>query len=167
MKIDVHLPQLCLAISIGCLLVGYGLGGYWLIVPVIIILLVFWFLTKNLLAAWPASTILLSYVFLAVIGVTLKLSVYLMVLGCASALVYWDLMNFRLDHLITSQSTPDASLEKHHWQSLGIAVLISLLAMLVGANLNVHLSFGVIVLLVLIVMIGLTYGLHSVAKRSR
>ncbi len=166
MKIDVHIPQLCLAVSIGCLLVGYGLGGYWLILAMLIAMLLFWFLTKNLSAAWPASTLFLSYVFLAVIGVTLKLSVYLMVLGCVSALVYWDLMNFRLDHLITSQSTPDASLEKHHWQSLGIAVLIGLFAMLVGANLNVQLSFGVIVLLVLIVMIGLTYGLHYVAKRS-
>lgn len=167
MKIATNLPQACVAVSIGSLLIGYILGGYWLIMPILIILLMVVFLTKNMLSVWPASLFLLCYVFLAVIGVTLNLSTYLMILGCISALAYWDLTNFRQSFVNSSQPALSAPLEKYHLQSLIIAVLVGLVAAFISLNIDLQVSFGVTFVLVLIVMTSLTYGLHFVSKRIR
>jgi 4-hydroxybenzoate polyprenyltransferase len=166
MKILSITNDICLMIAAACLATGYILGRHWLIVPAFLIMVLFWMITKKRSVFWSASCLLLVYVFLAAIGVIANLSLSLMVVGCTTALVSWDLAHF--NH---GEGNPlfeaKGSLEKHHMQSLSVMYGASLLLALIASFINLQISFGILVFLVLMAMGCLTYSMQFIMKKNR
>jgi hypothetical protein len=165
MKAHSIILHLCLVIAAGCLAAGYLLGGYWLIAPVFLAMAIFGILARRQSAFWAASSLLLIYVVLAVIGVTLNLSIDLMVIGCAAALACWDLIHFRQSIADNLPLESDPLLERYRLQSLAAAVAAGLSLTWMGSSINLQFPFGVMVFLALMVMGCLTYGLHHLSRK--
>ena len=164
MKVHSIVLNSCLAISAGCLGAGYISGGYWLILPAFLVMAVFWIAMKKRPVFWPASGLLLIHVVLSIIGVTLNLSIYLMICGCAAALASWDLAHFREGIAGNPPLETDAPLTRNRLQSLAMAVFSGLLLAVTSSNINLQFPFGITVLLVLMLMGGLVHGLGAILK---
>lgn len=164
MKIHSIILNVCLVMSAGCLGAGYILGGYWLIMPILLAMAIFWLIMKRRSLFWSASSLLLIDVALAIIGVTLNLSIYLMVVGCTTALACWDLTHFR--HAITDKPPfgTDARLEKYHLQSLATAVFTGLFVALISSYISLQFPFGIMVFLVLMALGCLVYGVQYLVR---
>lgn len=158
MKVHSIVLIACRVMSLGSLGAGYILSGYWLILPVFLVMGIFWLIMNRHSRFWPASSLLLIDVALAVIGVTLNLSIYLMVIGCTTALACWDLTHFKHTLIYNPPQGTDARLEKYRLQSLAAAAFTGLVLALISSYINLQFSFGVTVLLVLTAMGFLTFG---------
>lgn len=166
MKIHSFVLYFCLAISVGSLSAGYISGGYWLILPVFLAMGIFWLTMNRHSPFWSATGLLLIDVVLAIIGVTLNLSVYLMVVGCTAALVCWDLIHFRQAIPDKPPLGTDARWERYHLQSLATAVFTGLFLAFISSYINLQFPFGIMVFFVLMAMGGLIYGvLYLVRNR--
>ena len=165
MKVHSIILNFCLVTSAGCLGAGYILGGYWLIMPIFLAMATFWVIMKKHSLFWSASSQLMVYVVLATIGVTLNLSIYLMVVGCTTALACWDLTHFRDTMIDNPPFGTDARLERYRLQSLATAVLTGLFLALISMYINLQFPFGVTTLLVLMAMGCLVYGVQYLVRR--
>jgi len=156
----------CLIITTVCLGAGYILAGYWLILPVFLAMLLFWIFTKNQPVFITASSLLVVFVILAVIGITADLSLILMIVACIAALVSWDLMQFNQGLVGNSLHKTNASLENNHLYSLGLAAFAGLTLALISSYINMQFPFVLILLLVLTTVGGLIYGMQYILKKK-
>ena len=164
MKVHSIIFYVCWVVSVGSLGAGYILGGYWLILPVFLAMGIFW-LTMNRHSPFLSTTgLLLIDVALAVVGVTLKLSIFLMVVGCTAALACWDLTNFRQAITDKPPLGTEVRLEKFHLQSLAMAVFTGLFLAFISSYINLQFPFGAMVFLVLIAMGCLVYGVKYLVR---
>lgn len=160
MKAHTIILGICLVISVGCLGSGYMMNGFWMVIPILSAMAIFWAITKKKPAFWSASGLLMIYIVLAGIGVLINLSIYLMIVGCTSALVCWDLVHFR-DGVVDIPSKESlVLLERDRLQSLAAVVVASLMLTLISLQISLQFHFGAIVLLVLMAVGCLTYGLQ-------
>jgi len=165
MKAHTIILGVCLIISVGCLGSGYMMNGFWMVIPILSAMAIFWAITKKKSAFWSASGLLMIYVVLAGIGVLINLSIYLMIVGCTSALVCWDLMHFR-DGVVDIPSKESLILlERDRLQSLAAAVVTSLMLTLISLQINLQFQFGAIVLIVFLAVGCLTYGAQYVLRK--
>ena len=164
MKIHSIVLNFCLVTSAGCLGAGYILGGYWLIMPIFLAMAIFWLIMKRRSLFWSASSLLFIDVALAIIGVTINLSIYLMVLGCTTALACWDLTHFRDTMIDNPPFGTDARLERYRLQSLATAVFTGLFLALISMYINLQFPFVVMVFLVLMAMGCLIYGVQYLVR---
>ena len=164
MKVHTVILNLCLLTSAVCLGAGFILGGYWLVLPVFPAMAIFWMIMKRRSQFWLASSLLVAYVILAVIGVTLNLSIYLMILGCAAALACWDLIHFRQSIDDNPPHESDVPLERYRVKSLATVVFTGLLLAFIGSSINLQFSFGVMIFFVLAALGCLIYGVRLMLK---
>lgn len=164
MKAHSIILNFCLATSTGCLAAGYILGGYWLIVPVFLAMAIFWIIMKRRSLFWSASSLLMVYVVLSIIGVILNLSIYLMVICCTTALACWDLTHFRQSIAGNPPLETDARLERYRLQSLATAVFTGLFLAWISSYINLQFPFGVMVFFALMAMGCLVYGVQYLAR---
>jgi hypothetical protein len=165
MKIHSIIRNVCLVTAAGCLSAAYIVSGYQLIVPTFVAMFIIWIVTKRRWPFWSASSLLLIYVALAIIGVLLKLSIYLMVVGCIASLVWWDLIHFQQSIADNSSREAEVRLETSRVQSLTTVVCIGLFLTFSSSYINLQFSFGAMVFLVLMAMGGLTYVQYFVRGR--
>ena len=119
MKFRSTILNICLMISAGSLGAGYTLAGFWQILPVLLLILLFGMLEKK--RFWSATGFLLVSVVLAAIGVVADLSVELMIIACTFALAGWELIQFEQSPNGNSLLETSTMLEKHHLRSLVLA----------------------------------------------
>jgi hypothetical protein len=156
----------CLILTTGCLGAGYLLAGHWLILPVLLVIFLFWIYASKRPEFWPASSLLLAYVFLAAIGITADVSPILMMAACTGALLCWDLVLFNQSIVRGSPAKPNASLEKHHLKWLALAASAGLTLALLSSTISLHFPFVLIVCLVLMTMGCLLYGMQYILKKK-
>ena len=166
MKVHSILLNTCLILTTGCLGAGYLLAGYWPILPILPVVLLFWIFARKRPAFWPASSLLLAYVFLAAFGITAGVSSILMMAACTGALLCWDLMLFNQSIVANSPHRPNAALEKYHLQSLALAASAGLMLALLTSSINLRFPFVLIVFLVLMTMGCLLYGIQYILKKE-
>jgi hypothetical protein len=109
---------------------------------------------------WAASVLLLGSFILAAIGVMMKLSFSLMLVGCLTALASWDLMQFAQIMNRSENRENIALLEKHHHRSLAIALAGGSLLSLAAANLALELPFIVTLVLCAVALGGVYFGVR-------
>jgi len=158
--------NICLIISTGCLGTGYILAGYWLILPALLAMVLFWIFTKDQPVFWSASSLLVVIVILAAIGITVDLSLTLMIIACTTALVSWDLIQFNQSMVGNSLRKTNASVEKYRLHSLALAASTGLMLVLISSYINLQFTFGLIVFLVLIAMGCLVGSMQYIMKKN-
>lgn len=154
--------KISLLASIACLGLAYVLAGDWFIVSFFLVMAAILFFLKKKFRFWANSGMLFLCVFLATLGLMKDLSLPLMVLGCTASLASWDLANFGQsirDNRFSAQENP---LEKHHLQSLAVAVSSGLGLVLISLAIHMQAPFAIVVILILIAVGCLTIGLHFV-----
>lgn len=166
MRLHATICALCLLLSLVCLAGAYMLGGYWLIWPAIIAMLAFGMTARGQSAFWPATSLLAVYVLLAVLGIIIRASMLLIVVGCIFALAAWDLADFDGSMLAEAPPKARASLQKNRLQSLVIMAGISLLLMGATYWLRLQLPFGIIVALVVLVTGSILYAVHRLGDSA-
>ncbi len=142
----------CLIISTLCLVTAYIFAGYWLILPAFLAIVLFWIFTKNQPVFLSASSLLVVFVILAAIGITINLSLILMIVACITALVSWDLIQFNQSMVGNSPRRTSASLENNHLYSLALAAFAGLTLALISSYINLQFPFALILFLVLMAM---------------
>ena len=166
MKSYVIIQTICLLASIICLGLPYVLAGDWLIMLFFLAMATFWILMKKRSVFWSASVLLLTFVFLAAVGVLANFSTPLMVIACTAALACWDLTNFGRSVVVGEPLETVLRLERHHLQSLGLAVSGGLILAFGSSYLSLQIPFLGMVILVLFAVGSLTYGLQSLIKKN-
>jgi len=116
---------------------------------------------------WSTSSVLIVYVVLATIGITVDISLYLMIVGCTAALASWDLMLFNQGLSGNSLHKQNTPIDQYHLQSLALAVSAGLIMALTSSSINPNFPFGVIVILVLIATGFLACGMNYITKKTR
>lgn len=166
MKIHLIANNVCLMTAAVCLGAGYIPGGYWLIMPVLLVMTIFRMVMNTRSVFWPVSSQLVVYVFLAAVGVAVNLSLPLMVIGCTAALASWDLTRF--NQSLVGNPPPEAQglLEKYHMQSLTVMCGASLLLVSISSIINMQLPFGVIVFLILTAVGCLVYSVKYISEKA-
>ncbi len=166
MKNHLIIQRICLSTSILCLGLPYILAGEWLILPAFLAMAGFWVIVKKWSLFWSASSLLSVFVFLAALGMLANLSTLLMLIACTAALAWWDLATFG-DSIVVGQSLEtSAPLEKHHLQSLALAVSGGLILAVGSSYLDLQIPFIGIVLLALFATGCLIYTVQSMAKKN-
>ena len=157
----------CLLISSGCLAAGYILSGYWLILLAFPLMLIAWLLSCKRSIYVSASILLSGYVILASVGIIAKLSTALMIIACTTALVSWDLLQVNQSVSGYPPSKTNEGLEKHHLNSLTLAVSVGLILSLISATITLQFPFVVIAFFVLMALGSLTYSVRYIMNKKR
>jgi hypothetical protein len=156
----------CLTISTGCLTVGYIFAGIWQIVLLFPLLLILWLLTYKQSTYLSASIFLIGFVIIAALGILLDFSVILMIFGCVTALVSWELFQFAQNNMGNSLDKNNFLREKYHLTSLVLTASLGLILALMSANVSLRIPFIVVGFLVLIFMGCLIYGIQFVVRKK-
>jgi hypothetical protein len=159
-------PWISALLSATCLMIGFGLARYWEIVYIIPVIIVYWYFARKTSLEVVLSILLVAYIFLAVLGLLIRLSPYLMMIGCYLALISWESALFFAEvgggsGLFHQKSQP---LETLHLKDLIIVTSIGLLLGLMGLNFHLHLPFGVVAILALMAIYGFYRGLRFLMK---
>jgi hypothetical protein len=166
MKVLSNLLIISLTITIGCLGAGYITAGYWLIVPILIVMLLFWIFTKNQPVFWPASSLMVVFIILAAVGMLADLPLMLMITAGTAALISWDLMQFNQSMVGNAARKTNMSLEKHHLNSLALAAFAGLALALISSYISLQFPFGQIVILVLLSVGCLIGAIQYIMKKK-
>ncbi len=154
-------------IAIACLALAFVSAGYWWILFAIPAMLVFWIAANKWSASRSGSALIAVYLILAMLGALLKVQMPILLIGSIFALVAWDLNDLTED--LAGQAPTDATmaLEKHRLQVLAVTAAISLLLTLVAPSVRLHVPFGIIVLLILMVAACLRYAVQRLGDSDR
>lgn len=144
------LSRICLGISIACLGLAYGLAGIWYIAIIFLIAAIVWLFLRKESEFWSTSFLMFTGFLLAAIGLSIHLSLPVMLIAGSASLAFWDLSNFRNSTASNRTSEPEVSLERHHLKLLLAALGTGGLLALLGSSMNLQLPFALSALLVLI-----------------
>ncbi len=167
MRADALLRNTCLLASIACLSGAYLVSGYWLILPLIAAVAVFRLALRRSSAFWRSSSLLVSYVAIAAVGVQLGLSELLLVLGMAAALAAWDLANFAESLNIAADPKFEPGMWRSHYQSLFPALGVGILLASAASIVQLSLPFALVAAVALALVASLTRLEHETRDGGR
>lgn len=153
------LPLLCPALSSLCLGLGYVQSGVWAAVVGILPLLI-WIAARRWKVPWIANLGLAITTAAAAYGLTMGAPLVWMLPGAALGLASWDLS--LLDASLDG-SPPGVTerLEKGHYTSLGLALALSLLVVILGRMIRFQIPFIFMLALVVLAYLSLDRLLRS------
>lgn len=146
--------------------VGFFMAGSWFFLLVLVAAGIGAAIAYPRFAYFSASGFLAVSVTLAAAGILLQLPLYLMVVGCTSALVSWDLLLFRQRLAESSPELYDPGLEKYHLQALGLAASSGLFLAITSGTLKLQLPFIVTAGWALMGVGFITVGVRYLMKKN-
>ena len=152
--------------STACLSFGYLRAGEWLVIPAMVLAWIVWFAFNKRAEFWSVSIGFVLYVLIAAFGIFTHLSVLLMVSGGFSALVAWDLLLFKRSMTFTDATQTNNRLETNHFKSLSLAVLVGILATLSASLISFQLSFGAVIVFVILATGCLIVGVRLLSNNG-
>jgi hypothetical protein len=156
-------PKIPFTIATLTLLIEYLLAGYWWILPVLLVMILFWGFTKYHEKYNPASGLLFAYILLAAIGLLLGFRAVFMIITCATALAGWDLIHFERSIVGNADRKGTGLVVKHHLRSLILAVSSGMTLASIIVLIQLRIPFWGMLVLILTAIGGLLYGLKFVS----
>ena len=155
------LRYVCPMISVTCLGIGFATTGSWIAALVMVFSLLTWLSAIKWPFGFPPSWTLVFSVSLAAAGLLTGAMPLLMLLGAALALAGWDVVLW--DRSLTNNSPPTSLtlIESKHYQSLVMALGLGLLAILAGRLFRFQISFGWMVVIVILALFSLERIWHT------
>jgi hypothetical protein len=166
MSLTAKLVPVSIGLSAGAFALGSALGGLWFVAPPILVLGVAWLAGQTRGWPWIASLGLAFSTVAAAAGLLVGLGAGWMLAGLVAALAAWDLHHF--SHALESTPRVDGggSLERRHLMRLLIAVGLGALLAVVALGIDVTLSFGFVLLLGLVAILGLSWAVAFLRAES-
>jgi hypothetical protein len=157
-------------ISLGCatgaLVAGYTFGGFWIWTLPILGLAALWLLGYRCELKWVTSLELLLFTGVAAIGMWLKLTPELMVLGMGASLAAWGLESFHQRMEYPDRVDQRDQLEQKYLRRMMIVVGSGTLVALFALHLDVNFNFGSALLLGLLAVAGLSRTIRFLRRES-
>lgn len=153
-------------LTVSTLALAYGLHGWWIAALVILIVGALWLLAQRLGWSWVAHVALVLFVSAAAFGLGQDLPTGWMLFGLVAALSAWDLDHFahRLDGAERVQRA--RLLGRRHLRRLLIVDGLGLLLGGAALTIQVQLDFGLILLLGLLALLGLSRAVRFLRREG-
>lgn len=166
MSLTSKLLPVCIGLSAGAFALASALSGLWFLALPIPVLGVTWLAGQRRGWKWISSLGLVLGTLVAAGGLLLGLDAGWMLAGLVAALAAWDLDHF--SHTVESVPRVEGarSLERRHVQRLLAAVGLGALLAAVAQGVDVTLSFGFILLLGLVAILGLSQAVAFLRSES-
>jgi hypothetical protein len=148
------LGLLSLTLTALCLGIGFVTIGPGAVFAAVLLTLLVWLLAYKWPSTWLSTAALVLTVGLAAVGLLAGAVAYLMLLGVIFALANWDLAFLELV-LAGNSSKTVTLLEKKHYQSLALALGLTLLVTFTGRMIRFQIPFIGLMLLVALAIFGL------------
>ncbi len=134
-----------------CLAAGYASAGLWLGVPLAALVWAAW----HFGAKWPPTLMLIGSVTVAAAGLVAGASALWMLPSATLALAAWDLTHW--DSFLGGDmpAEVESRLERKHYASLALGLAPALLVAAAGQFFRIQISFGVLVAVALLALVGL------------
>jgi hypothetical protein len=157
---------LCLAVSMLCLVIGYGIAGGWIGAVTAIVTGLAWLPARKYPDSGLPLICLIVSVCLAVAGQLIGSPPLLMICGAGLALAVWDLL--LLDSALRNNSFGEHTkqYESKHLQSLALALGIGLCVASLGRLLNLRIPFVLLMLFIVLILFGLDRVWSYLKKRN-
>jgi hypothetical protein len=157
-----------IGLATGALALGYGLGGLWTWMPLIVALAFLWPVGQWRGWGWSSSLGLVFSATLAAVGLLLGLAAGWMLLGLVAALAAWDMDGFRqrLRSVERVDAPAQRDLERRHIQRLLAVAGLGLLLAAVVLGIRLELKFGAVLLLGLLAILGLSQAIGFLNRES-
>jgi hypothetical protein len=157
---------ICLAVSMLCLVIGYGIAGKWIGALIVIFTGFAWLPARKYPDSGLPFICLAVSVCLAVAGRLTGSPPLLMICGSGFALAVWDLVF--LDDALGSNSFGEQTrlYENKHLQALALALGSGLAVTFIGRLLNLQIPFVLLMLLIALSLFGLDRIGSYIKKRS-
>lgn len=143
-------------IAMAALALGYGLGGVWIGVGLVLVVGVLWFTGRWLGWGWVASVGLALWIAAAAVGLWVGLGAGWMLVGVVAALSAWDLDHFIQRLGAAGRVEHDVAMERAH---LGRLLAVDAAGLALGGlalTVRVRLGFGLALVLALVAVWGLS-----------
>jgi hypothetical protein len=163
-RLRTTLSLLCPALSSLCLGFGYLPFGSWAAAVAIPTFLV-WMAARRWKALWTANLGLTAATTAAVYGLTIGAGLIWMLPAVTLGLASWDLTLLDARLANNPPGVPTGPLEKTHYASLGLALGIGLLVVIIGQLIRFQLPFIFMLLLVALAYYSLDRLLRSLTKQ--
>jgi hypothetical protein len=149
------LEKVAIATAVLAPVLGSALAGRWLLLLLFLAAGGLW-LGRRRLPWQPATLLFLVLTLFLAIAAGLEVSAGWLLLGMAGALAGWDLDAFarRLSHAASDEI--EAVLVQRHLQRLGLVLLLSLVLGGTALLVRIELSYGVLIVLVVLVFVFLS-----------
>lgn len=161
-------PATTIATILAALLpaIGYALGGRWVGAVASVALGGLWLAAQQ--RGWNGVEALglVGFVSLAAVGVLLGLAAPMLLVGVVVALVAWDLDRFARRLRSAGHVEAERALVRAHLQRVLLAVGLGLLLSLVAGGIQIPLSFGWIVGLAVLAVLGLSRAVRALNREG-
>jgi hypothetical protein len=148
------LGLLSLILTVLCLGIGFATIGPGAVFAAVLLTLLVWLFAYKWPSTWLSTAALVLTVGLAAAGLLTGAISFLMLVGAIFALANWD-MSFLELVLAGNPSKAVTLLEKKHFQSLALALGLTLLATFTGRIIRFQIPFIGLMLLVALAIFGL------------
>jgi hypothetical protein len=153
-------------LATGLLAVGFGLHDTWNRALLVLAAGALWLLGQRLGWRWVASTVLIFFVLMAILGIWLAVPGEWLLLGWVAALSAWDLEHFARNMADAGYVEDAQGLERSHLRRLlivdGLAVLLGELAL----RIKVKIGFGAVFVLALLAVLGLSQAIRFLRREG-
>ena len=147
-------------LATGLLAAGFGLYDAWNRALLVLAAGALWLLGQRLGWRWVASTVLIFFALVAILGLWLAVPDDWMLLGWVAALSAWDMEHFARGMADAGYVEGAPDLERGHLRRLlivdGLAVLLGELAL----RIKVKIGFGTVFVLALLAVFGLSRAIR-------
>jgi hypothetical protein len=157
---------ICLAVSMLCLVAGYGIAGKWIGVVIALVTGFVWLFAGKYPSSGLPFVCLAGSVCLAVVGRLVGSPPLLMICGSGFALAVWDLIF--LDEVLGGNLLEEQTkqYERKHLQSLALALGSGLLMTFLGRMINLQIPFVVAIVFVALIIFGLDRAYGYIKNRN-
>jgi hypothetical protein len=166
MSLTARLVPVSVGLSAGAFALGSALGGLWFVALPVLVMGVIWLAGQFRGWSWISSLGLVLSTVAAGGGLLVGLGAGWMLAGLVAALAAWDLHHF--SHTLASVSRVEGgrSLERRHLQRLLVALGPGVVLAIVALGIEVTLSFGFVLLLGLVAVLGLSQAVAFLRTES-
>jgi hypothetical protein len=166
MSVTAKLVPVSIGLSVGAFALGCVLGGLWFAVLPVLVVGGTWMAGMGRGWSWISSLGLVFSAIAAAAGLLVGLGAGWMLAGLVAALAAWDLHHF--SHTLEEIPRVEGmrSLERRHLQRLLIAVGLGVLLTVAALEIDVTFSFGLVLLLGLVAILGLSQAVAFLRSES-
>lgn len=161
-----RLALLSVFLACGLFSLGYTLQGYWYISVIFISLAAVWIIAAARTWDWVPSGLFALFTISAGAGFYFSVEFHWLILGLLFALFAWDLQALSRRYDRAGLIIDESKSTFRHIRRLIIFEVLGLVLAIIAISSRIRMGFGWLVLLALIAVLGLSYGISYMMRKS-
>ena len=150
------LTFVAIVLATASMIVGYILAALPMVAAIILFLGILWIIAEIRGWRWPGSLILFLLFIAAAVGIEVQIVPIWSILGAALALAGWEFSSFNRTIQKASWVRMEDVLITRHNRRVVVVTIIGVLLAWTTTQIQVNLSFGIVLLLAIVSLLGLS-----------